>query len=177
MTPPEYPGHCRQLLLPIFPADSIQVSDAVSVAVRGGFVWYFHQGMPISSHAVDDLASFRMQTSMLCDNGACKLAEVVRAFHVTSISVKRALKQYRAKGPRAFFGQPPPAKRRGPAVLNEQVRQDAQACLDAGMSLTDTAKRVQVKRDTLYRACKQGRLQWGQKKSPDGEFGERAQQP
>jgi len=53
---------------------------------------YFHQGMPMGSHAEDDHASFRMQTSMLCDSGACKLVEVELAFGVTAISVKRALK-------------------------------------------------------------------------------------
>jgi len=106
MLPPEtppIPPSGRQLLLPRYQDTPLHVSDAVSVVRRDGFVWWFHQGMPLGSHAESDVASFRHQSSMLCDGDACKLVEIERAFEVSAISVKRALKQYRAGGVRSFF--------------------------------------------------------------------------
>ena len=98
MIPPDTPSipPCgRQLRLPRYQDEPLHVSDAVSVVRRDGIVWWFHQGMPLGSHAETDVAAFRHQSSMLCDGGACKLVEIERAFGVSAISVKRALKQYR----------------------------------------------------------------------------------
>ena len=102
-SPPQPPLTGRQLHLPIFPAESQMLGERLAVVERDGVVWYFHYDMPVFSHAADDLASFRMFTSSLCDKGQCKLVDVERAFSVTAISVKRALKQYRAHGAKSFF--------------------------------------------------------------------------
>jgi transposase-like protein len=164
MTPPELPSspHSRQLHLPLYPEDAIDVSEAVTVSVQQDTVWYFHQGMPLFSHARADHASFQLYTSMLCDNGACKLAEVVRAFKVTSISVKRALKRFRQKGAGAFFVRTSVV--RGAPVLTPEVLQRVQGSLDEGLSVRQTADTEGLKRDTVYRAIKSGRLHQASKK-------------
>jgi len=62
MPPPEtppIPTSGRQLLLPRYQDTPVHVSDAVSVVRRDGMVWWFHQGMPLGSHADSDVASFR----------------------------------------------------------------------------------------------------------------------
>jgi len=51
--------------------------------------------MPVFVHDADDIASFRMITSQFCINGNAKQAEIIRAFGVTKISMKRAVKRYR----------------------------------------------------------------------------------
>lgn len=110
----------------------------------------------MGSHAKDDQASFRMLTSMLCDSGACKLIEVERAFSVSAISVKRALKLYRAEGARAFFEK----KRvvRGAPVMTPERLAEIQSLLNEGLSCRQIAVRLDLKRDTIYRAIKDGRL-------------------
>ena len=45
-----------------------------------------------------DIATFRMITAQFCINGNATQADISRAFGVTLISVKRAVKRYREKG-------------------------------------------------------------------------------
>ncbi len=159
MPPPEtppIPTSGRQLLLPRYQDTPVHVSDAVSVVRRDGMVWWFHQGMPLGSHADSDVASFRHQSSMLCDGGACKLVEIERAFEVSAISVKRALKQYRAGGVRSFFERKRTA-REGPVMTPARLR-EVQSLLDQGLSDLQIGERLGLKRDTIYRTVKAGRL-------------------
>lgn len=123
---------------------------------RDGVVWYFHYDMPVFSHAESDLASFRMFTSSLCDKDQCKLVEVERAFKVTAISVKRALKQYREEGPQSFFV----SKRQTvvPRVLKGETLSAVQALLDAGHPPRAIEDRLGVKADTIRNAIEDGRL-------------------
>jgi hypothetical protein len=159
MPPPETPPipPCgRQLRLPRYHAEPTHVSDAVSVVRRDGIVWWFHQGMPLGSHAEADVTSFRLQASMVCDGGACKLVEIERAFGVSAISVKRALKQYRAGGARSFFERKRTV-REGPVMTAERLR-EIQSLLDQGLSDRQIGERLGLKRDTIYRTVKAGRL-------------------
>ena len=93
---------------------------------------------------------------MLCDGGACKLVEVERAFGVSAISVKRALKQYRAGGARSFFERRR-SVRAGPVMTLERLR-EIQALIDQGLSDRQIGERLGLKRDTIYRTVKTGRL-------------------
>jgi transposase len=165
MVPPDTPPipPCgRQLLLPRYQDEPLHVSDAVSVVRRDGIVWWFHQGMPLGSHAEKDVAAFRHQSSMLCDGGACKLVEIERAFEVSAISVKRALKQYRAGGARSFFERVRAV--RGSPVMTPQRLQEIQSLIDQGLSDRQIAERLGLKRDTIYRTVKAGRLHRPEKK-------------
>jgi hypothetical protein len=154
-TPP-IPPSGRQLRLPRYPDDPITVSDAVSVVRRNGIVWWFHQGMPLGSHAESDVAAFRHQSSMLCDGGACALVEIERAFGVSAISVKRALKQYRSGGARSFYERKRTA-REGPVMTPARLR-EVQALIDQGLSDRQIGERLGLKRDTIYRTVRAGRL-------------------
>jgi hypothetical protein len=162
--PPEPPLQGRQLHVPIFPASSRMLGERVAVVERDGVVWYFHYDMPVFSHAVSDQASFRMFTSSLCDKGQCKLVEVERAFAVTAISVKRALKQYRAHGPQSFF-----TSRRQtvvPRVLKGETLAAVQALLDEGVAPRAIEDRLGVKADTIRNAIEDGRLHRPKKGGP-----------
>jgi transposase len=144
------------LRLPQYHDEPLHVSDAVSVVRRDGVVWWFHQGMPIGAHAESDVASFRHQSSMLCDGGACALVEIERAFGVSAISVKRALKQYRAGGARSFF-EVKRGVREGPVMTPARLR-EIQVLIDQGLSDRQIGERLGLKRDTIYRTVKSGRL-------------------
>ena len=148
-----------QLILPLFLEGTTEINGVMSYERRDGMVYYFHAGLPVFVHGEGDVGSFRMFTSQLYVNGTCTQSEVVKAFGVSAISVKR----YREEGAAGFFKRP--AARR-PAVLTEEVLQEAQRRLADGEDRGAVAEVLGIKADTLYRAIRSGRLVEGKKKQP-----------
>ncbi len=144
-----------QAQLPLFPNGVVHITSDLAVEKRDGQVFYFNGFMPVFSHADDDVASFRMIAAQLCANGNVKQADICRAFGVTKISMKRAVKLYREKGARGFFEARRP---RGPSVLTPEVLGKAQELLDASTSISEVGKKLGVKPDTLRKAIRKGRL-------------------
>lgn len=144
-----------QTLLPIFAEESTPINAVLSFEKRAGTVWYFHACMPVFSHDEADHRSFNMFTSQLVDLGQCTQMDIVRAFGVSPISVKRHVKRFRAGGPGAFFGA---RKAKRPTVWTPQVLNRAQELLNEGHSRKAVADLLEIKQDTLYRAIHSGRL-------------------
>jgi transposase len=144
-----------QLQLPIFPAGVTEITQVLAFSNEGGRVTYFNGSMPVFVHEQADRASFQMITAQFCVNGNAKQMDIVRAFGVSKISLKRAVKRYREEGPRGFYQ---PRKRRGPAVLTAAVLEEAQRLLDEGLEPAEVADRLGVKRDTFSKAVRAGRL-------------------
>jgi len=144
-----------QLQLPIFPEGMTLINANLGVMIRDGTVTYIYGSLPIFSHAVDDLKTFRMITSQLYVNGSAKQSDICRAFGVSRISVKRSVKLYREKGAAGFF-EPP--QRRGPAVLTPNVLQKVQAMLDNEYAVSEIAQELGLKADTLRKAISSGKL-------------------
>jgi DNA invertase Pin-like site-specific DNA recombinase len=143
-----------QMLLPLFPADATSINELVGFCRRDDFVYYFNGQMPIFSHHVNDLKSFRLITSQLV---------LVRAFRVSKISVKRYVKRYREEGAEGFFK---PRKVRSSAVLTAEVLNDVQKCLAEGQPVSLISKEMGLKADTLNKAIRDGRLHRNKKKTP-----------
>jgi Helix-turn-helix domain len=118
-----------QMQLPIFPDGVEHINAQLAYEKGNGQVTYFNGCMPVFIHDEKDVATFRMITAQFCINGNATQAEISRAFGVTLISVKRAVKRYRQKGVAGFYQEP---NRRGPAVLTAEVLQEAQRLLDGG---------------------------------------------
>lgn len=150
-----------QTILPLFPADVTPINNLLSFAKRDGMIYYFHGCFPVFCHHEGDLKSFRMFTSQLYVNGSCKQSEIVRAFGVSAISVKRWVKKYRTGGTAAFFAE---RKKRRPRVLTVEVVTRAQEMLSSGRGRSEVAKELGLKPDTLYKAIRSGRLVEGKKK-------------
>lgn len=144
-----------QMHLPFFPDGVEHITSELAFEKRDGQVTYFNGHMPVIIHAEDDIATFRMITAQFCINGNAKQADISRAFGITPISVKRAVKLYRKKGVAGFYTE---AKRRGPAVLTAEVLEQAQELLDEGSETSAVAEQLGVKRDTLAKAIRAGRL-------------------
>jgi len=138
-----------QVQLPLIPNGSTYITDLLSVRKEDGNVVYFNGIMPVFSHRENDKASFKMITAQFCVNGYCKQMDIVRAFGVTQISVKRAAKKYREEGASSFFQ---PRKSRGPSVLTEKVLQQVQALFDQGKGLSEVASELNIKKGTLSKA-------------------------
>jgi transposase len=151
-----------QELLPLFSEDTTPVSALVSYRRKDGTIYYFLGSWPVFSHAECDEASFRLFTSQLYVDGHCTQSQIVRAFGVTAISVKRAVKKYREGGPAAFYQRRAPERK--PRVLTAEVLERAQALLDEGKGRGEVAETLGIKPDTLYRAVRAGRLVEGKKR-------------
>jgi len=121
-----------QVQLPIFPESSTAITAELAFEQRAGRVYYFNGHLPVFTHAVEDLASFRMFTSQLIANGNASQSQVPRVFGVALITVKRSSKKLQTEGPAGFFA---PAKPREGNTLNSERLKQAQALIDEGLSL------------------------------------------
>ena len=81
-----------QIQLPIFPADCVDITPELAFKNEGGKITYFNGSMPVFSHDAHDIKSFRMITSQFYVNGNATQSDIAKAFGVSLISVKRAVK-------------------------------------------------------------------------------------
>jgi hypothetical protein len=65
------------------------ITDQLAFMKKVGQVTYFNGHMPVFCHVRHDIATFRIITSQFCVTGYVKQADILRAFGVTPISVKR----------------------------------------------------------------------------------------
>jgi hypothetical protein len=151
-----------QLHLPMFPNGVIHITDQLAVMNKDGEVTYFNGHMPVFRHAENDVTTFRMITSQFCVSGCAKQSDIIRAFGVTSISVKRSVKTYREKGPKGFYA---PRVTRGAAVLVEAVVAEAEELLADGVIEAEVAEKLGLKLNTLQKAIRAGRVRRPVKKN------------
>ena len=145
-----------QRILPLIPHGATQINGLVSVWRNDESWTYFLATHPIYSHRKTDQRMFRLITSQLIDSGACRQADVIRAFGVSKSSVIRSLNKLRSGGPEAFFVQR--RGRRGGKVLTSEVLEKAQRLLDQGYRRSDAAQELGVNNDTFRKAINDGRL-------------------
>jgi transposase len=144
-----------QALLPLVPEGATAINDFFSVVREGGQWTYFLGVRPVFGHAQEDARSFRMFTAQLVCQGSCRQSEVVRAFGVSAISVKRSVKKFREHGVEGFYQ---PRRGRGATVVTPEIAQQAQALLLQGRSHRQVAEQLGLKSDTLRKAILQGRV-------------------
>ncbi len=145
-----------QTLLPLIPDGATHINDVISV-VQDGEQWtYYYCVQPVFSHPPDDRRSFQMFTAQLVCQGACRQVEIIRAFGVSKNSVLRSVKKYREEGIQAFYAR---RRGRGSTVINEEVTEQAEQLLQAGVSRKDVAEQLEINYETLRKAIQQGRLQ------------------
>jgi len=92
-----------QTSLPFFPEDIRLINSIIGFQKHNDKIFYFNGSMPVFQHPENDIRSFRLFTTQLVVNGTAKQSEIVKAFGVSSISVKRWVKKYRENGSQAFF--------------------------------------------------------------------------
>jgi hypothetical protein len=146
-----------QAFIPIFIAGLVQINPTLAYQKENGRIYYFNgHAMPVFSHAEDDVKSFKMIVSQFCVNGNATQAEIIRAFGVPSITMKRAVKTFRIYGPGGFFIKK--SLKRKPRVLTPEVITEVQKFLDDGFSPREIAGKLGLKQNTLEQAIRAGRL-------------------
>ena len=103
-----------------------------------------------------------MFTSQMIVNGTVKPKEIVKAFGVPSITVKRYVKVFRDHGAKGFYENKP--RRSSASVLKGEVLERARALLEEGRSIPEVAHETKVLGNTLHKAIRAGRLPAPQKK-------------
>jgi transposase-like protein len=150
-----------QLQLPIFPAGTTLITPEIAFECREGKVTYIYGHLPVFQHGEGDLAAFRYFTSQLVVNGTVGQADIVRAFHVPKVTVKRYVKRFREGSGKDFFTPP---RRRSASVLQGEVQEKAQALLEEGQSVPEVAQALGVLPNTLHKAIRGGRLHRSKKR-------------
>lgn len=148
-------GVMPQIQLPLFPASSTAITDELAFEQREGKVYYFNGHLPVFSHAVEDIASFRYFTSQLIVNGNATQGEISRAFGVPLVTVKRSCKKLREEGAAGFFRAAVPRKGH---KLTDELLGRAQALLDDGAEVPAIGAQLGVRPNTLHKAISYGRL-------------------
>jgi hypothetical protein len=151
-----------QRQLPVFPAGVIEINNSIAVQKEEGQVWYIHGHLPVFHHDEEDVGSFRMFTSQMIVNGTVKPKEIVKAFGVPSITVKRYVKVFRDQGAKGFYENKP--RRSSASVLKGEVLERARTLLNEGRSVPEAARELKVLANTLHKAIRAGRLPTPQKK-------------
>ena len=144
-----------QALLPLISEDATRISDLISVVRQNGQWFYFCGTQPVFQHAESDLRTFRMFTAQLCVQGACKQADIIKAFGVSKSSVLRSVSKYREAGIDGFYK---PRRTRGAPVMTPQVIQQAQQLFEEGRSKAEVARELKIPYETLRKAIDQGRV-------------------
>jgi transposase len=145
-----------QMQLPIFSDGVNPITNDVGYEKKENTVVYYCGTMPVFSHAVDDLDSFRMIVSQLYVNGTVCQATLTRAFQIKPLALKRWVKRYRSNGARAFFQSSHGGSK--PKVLTPEVRARVQSRLDQGQSLSEISAELALNYDVLRKAVADGRL-------------------
>jgi transposase len=158
-----YERSMPQMQLPIFPAGMTEINHQIAVLKEAGTVYYIHGHLPVFRHAENDVRGFRMFTSQMIINGTVKPKEIVQAFGVPMVTVKRYVKVFREQGANGFYAVRP--RHSSASVLKGDVLQRAQQLLDEGQSVPEVAGTLKVLANTLHKAIDAGRLRSGQKKA------------
>jgi len=151
-----------QVQLPLFPSGTTAITPELAFERRDNQVVYYNGHLPVFTHELGDLSSFRMFTSQLIINGTASQGQIARAFGVPLVTVKRGVKRYRQGGAKLFFS--PAAKRVGHRLTSERLER-AQQLLDEGESVPEIGRQLGVLPNTLHKAIDHGRLRQALKKS------------
>jgi transposase len=150
-----------QVQLPVFPVGTTAITSELGFERQNQQLVYFNGHLPVFTHEVDDLGSFRFFTSQLIANGTVSQGDIAKAYGVPLVTVKRYYRLFREDGAAAFFQS---RKRRTGHRLTPERLVEVQALMDEGLSVPEISKRTGLLATTLHKAIKQGRLKPSKKK-------------
>lgn len=150
-----------QVQLPIFPVGTTAITPELGFECQNAQVVYLNGHLPVFTHGVEDLASFRFYSTQLIVNGTATQSQIAKAFGVPLTTIKRYCHAYRERGAEVFFK--PADRRRGHRLTAERLV-EVQAMLDQGMSVPQISRGTGLLTSTLHKAIDQGRLKQIKKK-------------
>lgn len=139
-----------QLLLQGFPDGAIKIGPVVSLLKKDGKITYFVGPDNYYSHPVSDIASHRFMIATLVANGHVRACEVesseLNIPHRTLMNWTRQLEDH---GAGSFFKK---ASTRCGSVITPAKATECGLLLDAGLSVPETARMININESTLRKA-------------------------
>ena len=156
----------RQVNLPLIPDSAIDLGSCFSVFFEKEYVTWFHGLNVINRHRRDDQNEYRLEIARLCANGSVKQSAMARATGLHKNTVMSYVGRLLSCGGSSFYCAPPV---RGGAVLVDEKLREWQELPGQGRSRSETARIAGVKKNTLEKAIRDGRLtQPRAQRRPDG---------
>lgn len=139
-----------QLLLQGFPDGAIKIGSVVSLLRKDSKLTYFVGSDNFYSHPVSDIASHRFMIATLVANGHARACEVESSeLNIPHRTLMNWTKQLAERGPGSFFKN---TSRRGGSVMTPAKATECGLLIDAGLSIPETARRVNINESTLRKA-------------------------
>lgn len=164
-----------QSRLPLHPAEATEINDTVSFVDDGKSVAYFGAGIPLFTHAREDVVGRRVAAAQIMTLGLATPTELCVGLHVGRTTLYRQQERFRARGVEGLADE----KRgpRGPHKLTEQLVSQAQRLLDEGKSNRAVAEEVGVSEGTIRHGVRRGWLRAAPVISSQGGATSEASQP
>jgi len=145
-----------QTRLPVVPPGAVEINDTVCFVDDGERRGYFAAGVPVFSHAAEDLIGGRVAVAQILALGLAKQRELSDALGVNRTTLYRQQRKFEAEGIGGLVNEKPGPK--GPHKLTEPVLKSAQGMLDAGKAMRAVATSLGVTEGTIRHAVRKGWL-------------------
>jgi len=146
----------KNVNLPLIPCGATSLGDAFSIFVDNKFVTWYYQLAVINRHRLDDTDTYRYMIGFMHAQNGIPQAVLARATGFHANSVMNYVSIYRSGGIRDFYS---PIRVRGASVLVPEVLNHCQELLDQGLSRLEVSEEMGIKKNTLGKAIRDGRLQ------------------
>jgi transposase-like protein len=139
----------------MFPKGVSAINELLAFAQEGDNITYYHGLMPVFTHHKNDNQTFRLILSQFYVNGNASQSELVKALGIPPVTLKRAVKLYKEKGPQGFFE---PHKRGGPRVLTIDAVAEIERLFEEGKDVSEIGQQLEIRVDTIKKGIQQGRV-------------------
>jgi transposase-like protein len=145
-----------QPFLPGFPDGATKIGDRVNILSKGRLVFYFLDSDLLFTHRSDDEASRRCYLASLVEYGHVRAVELERSeLNIPHRTLMNWCRQLRDHGVDSFYASP---RRRGGAVMTEEVRSRCDRLLATGKTVSQVSRIVGINDSTLRKAVRDGRV-------------------
>ena len=148
-----------QTRLPLVPAEAIEINDTVCLVEDGGRTAYFAAGVPLFSHASDDVVGRRVAAAQIVTLGLARRGELSTALGVDRVTLYRQQRRFEADGIGGLIDAKSGPKE--PFKLKGELLERGQQMLDDGKSRRATAAALGVDEGTIRYAIRRGWLRRG----------------
>ena len=145
----------RQVNLPLIPNSAIDLGHCFSVFFAETEVRWYHGLDIVARHSRSDQDQYRLEIATLCAASGVRQSVMAHATGLHPNTITSYVARLLERGPSAFFS---PSPVRGGAVLTAEKLRECQSLLDRGVSRAETSRAAGVRKNTLEKAIRDGRL-------------------
>ena len=161
--------------MPFHPAEAVEINETVSFMDDGRSIGYFAGGVPVFSHAHEDVVGRRVASAQIIALGLATQKELSASLGVTRTTLYRQQRRLMAEGVVGLVDEKSGPK--GPHKLIPEALARAQRMLSSGKSKNAVGKELGLSEGTIRNAIRQGWLREAGERSEKVSPGDRSSQP